>query len=238
MKPRTRRSRWLAGRARPRPLVVRNVNAGSVTFAPARVRRIWARARRRPGPWGIPDLVLATEMADVDAARQAPDPWQVWQHGPVGSPDSALVIAAGPRVRIAHVGLLPGTPATGEGGGIRARPILRAEVVVDEDAPHQWATAVVLGHAPPARAATARGRYLDAMGDVAGQIKVGDLNVLGRAAVRVTGRRRVHSTWVLHTAVARWIPSRSTRRSRRIDVGSDHPAQDTLLWPPPRKARR
>lgn len=225
MRPAARRRRWLneraeVGRTRPRSLSVLLVNAASVSVRPERAERIWRRAVEVGA-----DVILACEMADVDAT---PTPgYEVVQARPVGSPDSALVIAVREdRGHTIRPRLLPGSPATSEGGGIRRRPILRARVLVDPGTPRRWSRTFAVEHAPPGRAPVAREDYLRSVDAAA--IVGGDLNVGRRWALRLFGGKRVHSAGVLHLAAPRWIPQ---TRARRIDVGSDHPAVLVTLWP-------
>lgn len=229
----SRRSRWMrkrrfAGRDRPRPVVVRVVNCASVSFVPARAMSIWSRALSTAGKYGPPDLVLACEMADVDAFDADGRTWDVIQHAPVGSPESALGIAGRRgRVTFGPDELLAGSAATSEGRGIRRRPILRAYIAFDPATPHAWARRASVGHAPPPRAPIARGKFLVRFAAVRSAIKAGDLNIGARWAQRLLGKR-VHSVGVLHLAVPRWIPQ---SRRARVDVGSDHDALDVILWP-------
>jgi hypothetical protein len=223
----SRRARWLAersraGKTRPKPLTVRVVNAASVTYPARRAISVWDQALTKAGPLGVPAVVLACEMADVNARRKG---WDVYQRGVTGSPESALAIAVrAERGRIVSPRLLPGTPP---GSGIRARPILTALVVIDPGTPARWGRSFDVGHAPPKRAWRLRARYLRAFVKAQGSIDGGDLNIGHAWAARILGKR-VHSAGVLHLAVPRWIPQTTTHR---VDVGSDHPAIDVTLWP-------
>lgn len=223
------RARRAAGRERPRPTVIRVVNCASVSVTPYRAAKIYARALRKPGKYGLPDVVLSCELADVDAKAMGALAWQTFQRGPVGSPESALGISV--RRSCAHLttpGLDVGSPATREGRGIRMRPILRARIYFDRQTPHVWSRPFAVGHAPPARAPIARARYLANFARTKAFGKAGDLNIWHRWAARLLGNKRVHSVGVLHLALPRWIPQ---TKAARIDVGSDHPAFDVTIWP-------
>lgn len=237
MTPLRRRRRWLdqretADRTRPRPLVVRTVNAMSVSARPARARRIWRRALTKRGRYGVPDLVLGCEMSDVDAQAvadaTAPGVWQVVQRGELGSPDSALVIAVRrSRGLLADVQLLPGTPATSEGGGIRRRPILTARVYIDRTTAAAWSFRAAVTHTAPPRAPRARAAGLRALRQVRALLVAGDLNVGVRAALRALGRR-VAGVRPIFVGVRRWVP---TAPAAAVQLGGDHKGVDTVLWP-------
>lgn len=240
MRPLTVRSRWLArraanGRLRPMPLRVRGVNVASVSFTPARALEVFDNAIRKPGHDGYPSVVAACEFADVwTLGDDRPVGWDFVQYGIPGSPDSALGIGVHlVRGRVVETQLLPGTPATSEGGGIRRRPILRARLGIDVRSRRAWAPTFLVVHAPPKRAPKARAAYLRRLvaAALAGDIIIGDLNVTHRVALRLLGRR-VHSSGVLHVAVPLWIPSTAST----VDVGSDHLAIDVTLWPSSREA--
>lgn len=237
MTPARRRRRWLdqrhtAGRTRPRPLVVRTVNAMSVSARPARARRIWHRALTKAGRYGAPDLVLGCEMSDVDAQAvaddAAPGVWQVIQRGELGSPESALVIAVRrTRGLLADVQMLPGSPATREGDGIRRRPILTARVYVDRAKPEAWSFRAAVTHTAPPRAPRARAAGLRALRSVRALLVAGDLNVGVRAALRALGRH-VDGVRPVFVGVRRWVP---TSPVAPVQLGGDHKAVDTVLWP-------
>jgi hypothetical protein len=235
--PARRRRRWLdqrhdQGRTRPRPLTVRTVNAMSVSAGRGRAEEIWANALTTPGRYGVPALVLGSEMWKVDAQavadRVAPGVWQVVQRGKHGSPNAALVIAVRrTRGLLTHAKMLDGTAATSEGGGIRRRPILTARVFIDRTTPAAWSFVAAAVHAPPSRAPRARRRYLAALRTVRAALIAGDMNALQRAVQRALGRR-VEGVRVLHFAIRRWIP---TSPVTAVEVGGDHKGVDTVLWP-------
>lgn len=230
MSPSRFRRAWLAARARidrlrPRPIVIRLANVGSVSFPRRRARRIWELALEQVGVAGPPDVVLACEMADVSAVDTAV--WQVIQFGEPGSPESALVMAARrSRAELRKPRLVPGSDATSEGRGIRRRPILLAKLRLDGRSRFAWSRLVALTHSPPARAPEARDESLTAFQRVPGSLKAGDLNIAHLWALRLLGGR-VYSDGVLHFRVPRWIPS----SMYLVDIGSDHLALDVVLWP-------
>lgn len=218
------------GRKRPAPLVVRVANCASVSTGPAKSTDTFRRALTTPGKFGLPDVVLCQEMADVDAKKVGHEVggWDVDQYGPIGSPDSALAICY--RTERAHrltSSLKAGAAATREGGGIRKRPILVDQLVIDRGTSHVWKTRVASGHAEPARAPKARERFLAVFKLLGVRIKGGDMNVPGKVAAALFGRR-VFSIGVLHLVVSRWIPARGPEP---VDHGSDHKGVDVLLWP-------
>ena len=230
--PARQRARWLErrrdnGRDRPRPVVVRFINGGSVSFAPVKAQRIYETALEKPGRFGRPHVVAACELADVDAKAVGGEEWQTFQRGPVGSPESALGVAVRrSRARLSVPALVRGSAATREGGGIRLRPILKVAVLFDPGTPNGWACTFKIGHAPPARAPKARGDYLRRFAAVPARAGMADLNIGRRWALRLLGHR-VFSSGVLHVTVRRWIPTRFAT----VDVGSDHLAIDVLFWP-------
>lgn len=219
---------------RPRPLVVRVANCASVSTGPKRAADTFRRALTTPGKFGLPDVVLCQEVADVDCRHVAWTtgltgvPWQAMQRKPIGSPESGLAIAIRKdRIDLLSNRLLAGTPGTHEGGGIRRRPVLLAHLGVDSHRGHGWSFRAASGHAAPARAPRDRSRYLDVFRALRIRVRGGDLNVLHRIAARLFARR-VYSIGVLHLVVSRWIPARGPHP---VDHGSDHPGVDVLLWP-------
>lgn len=226
--PRARRRRFLRRHHRPDPLVVRVANCASVSTRPAKAEDTFRRALTTPGKYGLPDVVLCQEMADVDAkkvAHQVDDGWQAEQHGAVGSPESGLAIAwRHDRARRVSSVLLPGTPAAEH---IRRRPILIDQLQIDRSKPTSWRTRFASGHAAPARAPQDRARFLTLFDQIRVRIRGGDLNVIGHVVARLFGRR-VFTIGVLHLIVSRWIPAEGPAP---VDHGSDHKGVDVLLWP-------
>lgn len=230
--PRAVRRAWLAarraiGRRRPRQVTFRFANLGSVSFSDKHTRDVWRLALTKPGKRGVPDLVGCCEAADLPQLGSD----RLIQHvryGKPGDPDSALLLAARrDRVRLSRAQLLPGTPATGEGGGFRRRPLLRAHATFDAGTRHRWGRSVLIGHAAAARAPRSRLRFLRIFDRTGASIKAGDLNIRATRARRLLGGRRVFSDGVLHVAVPRWIPVEISL----VDIESDHRAIDLTLWP-------
>lgn len=224
------RRRKKRGQTRPAPLVVRVANCASVSTSAARATDTFKRALTTPGVYGLPDVVLGQEMSDVDAKTVATQVggWAVIQHGAVGSPDSGLAIAMRQdRATATEDQLLPGTPGTTEGGGIRRRPILQANLAIDRGTPQGWGARFASGHAAPGRAPKDRAAFLDVFKGLRARVRGGDLNVAARVAATVF-RQRVFTIGVLHLVVARWIPAKGPEP---VDHGSDHPGVDVVLWP-------
>lgn len=232
--PRRRRHRWLnrrkaKGRTRPRPLVLRVVNAMSVSASAEKATRIWERALDQPGEYGVPDVVNGCEMAKVKA-RHVPGAadFYVYQEGKTGSPDAALALAVRrSRGTMSGARLRAGTPATSEGDGIRRRPILEARVHMDPGTPQAWTFGNDVLHAPPPRAPRARRRFLDVVRTLTARVVSGDMNLTARLAARAIGRRVV-GHGVICAAVRRWIP---TSAVATVDLGGDHLAIDIIIWP-------
>ena len=211
------------------PVVVRVVSCASVSFGTKRSTGIYETALTKPGPFGVPDMVLATECSDFDAERIADDlSWDAEQFGSVGSPESAVVIAvrrdAGRFLGKAR--LLEGTPA---GEGMRTRPVIAATLRVRGRRLRAKA-----GHAPAPRAPRLREMWLRLVHRWA-ELLGADFNVrpdeLARRYLRqVCGVRGQ----VLALLVPRRIPA---SHAEGVVVGSDHLAIDTVLWPEKKEHR-
>lgn len=179
-------------------------------------------------PSGIPFngkkvLDVAKFRARVAVARRETVDFDWFQPGKVGSPQSALVL--GVRKSFGHFvneTVTVGSAATGEGGGIRMRPILRAGTRARKTAGFDALPfSVVAGHAPPPRASKARAAYMKAFNAIRGMFKGGDLNLARRAVMRITGRAVVG-----HGALWLVLPRTGWRvfSVRLVDVGGDHKA--------------
>lgn len=236
------RVRWLARRAgralkRPAPLVIRAVNAMSVSTGPAHAARILRNA--------LADhvhVVLAVECGDLDV-RQVVDQrvWRVFQFGRNNPDERAKVTLSGcailvrrGRLRVPEgsVHLNLGSKATSEGKwktghGIGARYILRIKSIVDHGTPWVWRTSFGVGHAPPDRAPRARARFMAVFRALRVQVTAADFNLRGRAVARLTGRK-VRSVGLLAITVPWWIPA---SEAVGIDVDGDHLAVEVTLWP-------
>jgi hypothetical protein len=224
------RHRRRRGQTRPAPLLVRVANCASVSTGAAKSTDTFRRALTTPGKHGLPDVVLCQEMSDVDAKAVAHEVggWEVDQYRPVGSPDSALAIAyRSDRVHRLSSKMKAGTAATSEGGGIRKRPVLIDGLIIDRGTPKAWRSRFASGHAAPSRAPKDRARFLAVFKTLGVRVKGGDMNVPGKVAAALFGRR-VFSIGVLHLVVSRWIPASGPTP---VDHGSDHKGVDVLLWP-------
>lgn len=236
------RVRWLTGRARralkrPAPLVVRMVNAMSVSTGPAHAARILRNALA-----DHVDVVLAVECGDLDV-RELVDlnVWRVFQYGR-NNPDprakvtlsGCAVIVRRRRVRVPEesVHLTLGSAATSEGKwktghGIGSRYILRVKAVIDGGTGRAWRTGFAVGHAPPDRAPRARARFMAVFRALGRQVSGADFNLRARAIARLTGRK-VRAVGVLAITVPWWIPASN---ATGIDVDGDHLAVEVTLWP-------
>lgn len=107
-------------------------------------------ALTKPGKYGIPHIVLLSEISWLDLAALCDDlGWHSVQHGEKGSPEAGVGIAA--RVPLEPLGMLVGSKPTSEGvGGVRMRPILGAEV---------WGQPFWSIHAPPPDSPQAREEF-------------------------------------------------------------------------------
>lgn len=231
MRPRLRRRDWLNRRRRraqkyPLPADVMVVNAMSVSAPAKRAEHIIRRAV------AVPDVVLwlGSEGYKANVRALVGPQYEVIQYG-AGKSESlagSFVIADKDRVLIHEdsISLRIGSPSTAEGGGIRARYIIRFRATFDPGTPHAWTEWVDAGHAPPRRAANAARKFMDAL-KVGRGIKGGDMNAEPRAIERALGRK-VRSVGVLGLSVPRWIP---TGDAVGVDVGGDHKAVRVTLFP-------
>lgn len=206
----------------------------SVSARAGKARRIFRRALRRAGKYGVPVIIRACEMSKVDAAAEAekvaPGQFQVIQFGEIGSPESALaIVARKDRVRLWGAKLRPGSAATSEGDGIRERPILTCRATTDAGTPYAWTQDLAVTHAAPPRAPRARSKLLAALAEMLGWLEnaAGDLNVTSPVARRVLDRA-VQGIGVLQYVTAAWI---KTSPVEPIALGGDHLAVDRVLWP-------
>jgi len=199
-------------------LVIRIANAAAVT-APRRAVYVTRQALTKPGGHGLPDVVLLSEVAPVDvnlvAMNHAPD-MHVIQLGAKGSPDAGVAIAS--RLGARPKGATLGSPAVR--GKVRKRPILGASI----GRLPVWAI-----HAPPGRAPWARGVYI-ARARRRGGLVGGDWNQPPRWMRRTTTRKY---RGLAGDVLGLMVPRRyKASQPVAVDIGSDHPAVDIVVWLP------
>lgn len=230
---RTRAQRLAArrnrGLVRPGPVATRTANLASVSAGQHKVAAILETAMHTGPP---ADLLLLVECGDLTIRNHVDGGvWQVIQFGRSLSSESERVARSGCAllarrdvVKLDRPRLRVGSEA---GEGIRTRYVLTARATFHRGDPSSWRAWIRVGHAPPPRAPFGRARFLDVLRDLTG-VRGGDLNIPAEAARHRFRLARVHSAGVLHLLTPRWI---RTSETRRVDVGSDHPALDVTLWP-------
>lgn len=200
----------------PRSIVVRVANAAAVS-APRYAHHCARRALTQPGKYGVPDVVLLSEVSPVGVSQVAlihAVGMEVAQYAPAGSPQAGVAVAS--RLPIRKRAMSEGSARTSEGGGIRMRPWVGAKV---KGLP--WMRS---GHAPPKRAPLARARYIGRARALTG-ILGADWNSDPRW-MRRTSARQYRGIGVLGLLVPlRWKASKAAP----CDIGSDHDAVDVVL---------
>jgi len=226
----TRRSRWLESRRsmqrdRPVPVRVMAVNFASVSESPARVRQIVAETQEKARAYDVA-VIVGCEAGDVEKARFGPA-WQVFHdERPKDGPRAGTLLAVDTSRVQMHGEIL--TQGCDAGAGIRSRYIAHAHLLFDPGTPVRWVATVGAFHAPPMRSWVKWAGYMSRLARLNLDVSGGDANKLQWATARAL-RRRVHTDrHVMAIPVARWIPS---RRVAIVDVGSDHGAVITELWP-------
>lgn len=198
-----------------RTLTVRVANCAAVS-APQFAAHCARRALTQSGEYGVPDVVLFSEVAPVNLAQVAllhAVGVEVAQRGPGGSPEAGVAIAS--RLPIKKRTMALGSPRTSEGGGIRMRPLAGAKTG------GLWVWA---GHAPPPRSPIARALYIARARACRGAVGA-DWNQ-PPTWMRRTSARRYRGIGVLGLLVpVRWKAS----TAKPVDIGSDHPAVDVRL---------
>lgn len=169
----------------------------------------------KPGEYGIPDVVLLSEVSWLDAHMLAKQHgWVAVQHGERGSAEAGVAILS--RITPAKP-LRPviGSIATREGGGIRQRPIVGAKI----GGLRFWS-----GHAPPPRSPIARAAYIARCRARRGVVG-GDWNQYP-TWMRRTSVRQYRGSGVLGLLVPMaWKSS----AARGVAIKSDHEAVDVRL---------
>ena len=201
-------------------VVLRVANSAAVS-ARSRAAYCTRQALTKPGGYGLPDVVMFSEVSPVNVALVAYHHavgTSVVQHGVSGSPEAGVAIAS--RFPLTPLRPVLGSPATREGGGIRARPLVGARV---------GRLRVWSGHAPPPRAPIARAAYLARLYMVRG--------VIGLDSNREPGwmRRAFGRKWRGIGVLGLLIPRRfKPSRPWPVHIGSDHEAVDVLIKVPAR----
>ncbi len=198
-----------------RVVVVRIANAADVS-ARRYAKQCVRRALTTPGRFGRPDVVLFSEVSSVDVAQIASlhaRSAQVIQYGDVGSPEAGVAIVS--RLPLRKPRTVMGSPKTGEGGGIRMRPIVGGKT----RGLSFWSI-----HAPPPRSPVARALFIARCRARRGVV-AGDWNQTPRW-MRRTSARKYRAVGVLGALIPRrFKPS----KAHGVDIGSDHLAVDIRL---------
>lgn len=207
--------------------VVRVANCAAVS-APRRAQSVFTTALTKPGKYGLPDVVLAMEVAPVPVGAVAHSHgFDGVQFGQVDSARAGSAVAVRratfeavgkPRMRL-------GSKETREGGGIRDRWWVSDKVRPvrgkgnGRRGKRMWA-----GHAPPPRAPRARSLFVRTVPTLRG-LAGADFN-LHPDALRNTFTRKVRAIGVLGLVIPRGL--RATPAAP-CEIGSDHLAVDVLV---------
>lgn len=196
-------------------LVVRVANCAAVS-APREADHCAIMAMTKAGKYGVPDVVLFSEVSPVNLHRLAmlhAVGSDVVQYGEMGSPEAGVGIVS--RALIRKRRTLIGSARTSEGGGIRMRPFASAKTG------GLWFHA---GHAPPPRSPVARAVYIARARALRGAVGC-DWNQPPQW-MRRTSLRRYRGIGVLGLLVP--VAWKSTH-AQAVEIGSDHPAVDVRL---------
>lgn len=200
-------------------------NAASVSTRATRSRRVLKRAARFLFQGRLPALILVSEAADflvrdlVDT-----DVWQVVQFGELGAPESGVaMLARKDRCRLDNPRLEPGSR---EGEGIRARPILVADLSVWAGGRWRQVGPVASIHTPPARAAAGQHAYMTSLRNLDDVVLAGGDFNYSRRLISAWLSRSVRAVGVLALTARRHIVGGVVHlgRVRRRNIGSDHPS--------------
>lgn len=200
-----------------RRIVVRVANCAAVS-APQHAAWCARRALVQHGEYGVPDVVLLSEVAPVNVAQTAlihAVGSEVVQFGAAGSPEAGVAIVSRLPIRKRTTAL--GSARTSEGGGIRMRPLVGAKVA------GLWFWS---GHAPPPRSPIARATYIAVARTKRGAVGA-DWNS-DPGWMRRTSARAYRGIGVLGLLV----PLRyRVSVAEPVEIGSDHEAVDVVLTP-------
>lgn len=197
-----------------RSIVVRVANCQGVSERDPSHEAILAITKA--GPYGVPDVVLLSEVSWANVAHIAllhAVGAEVAQLGTAGSPEAGVAIVS--RLPIRKRTSVLGSARTSEGGGIRMRPLVGAKT----GGLWFWS-----GHAPPPRSPIARAVYIARARACRGAVGA-DWNSTPRW-MRRTSARQYRGIGVLGLLV----PLRyKASDAKPINVGSDHAAVDIQL---------
>ncbi len=204
-----------------RRIVVRVANAQGVSERrPADEARL---ALTKPGGYGLPDVVLFSEVSWLDVPMIARrHGFHAVQHGGQGSAEAGVAIAA--REPLAKRARIIGSPRTSEGGGIRMRPFVSGKA---------FGVRFTAGHAPPPRSPVARALYI-ARARARRGVVGGDWNQWPDF-MRRTSARKYRAVGVLGLLIPRRYKA---SLAVEADIGSDHPAVDVVLHIPTHNRRK
>lgn len=192
-------------------VVVRIANCEGVSErTPADEARL---ALSKPGKFGLPDVVLFSEVSWLDVgALAAKWGYDAVQYGERGSPEAGVAIALCTFDTLSRPALAVGSrPVL----GVRMRPLVSARAYGAK-----WTT----GHAPPPRTPVARALYLARVRATGGIVGL-DSNQ-SPAWMRRSFVRKYRGIGVLGVLVPRrWQAS----EAHPVDIGSDHLAVDVRL---------
>lgn len=198
-----------------RTLVVRVANCAAVS-APAHAAHCAIMAMTKAGDYGVPDVVLFSEVAPVNIAQVAllhAVGSEVIQYGTSGSPEAGVAIVS--RLPIDKRSMAVGSARTSEGGGIRMRPLVGGKIA------GLWFWS---GHAPPPRSPIARALYIARARACRGSLGA-DWNSDPKW-MRRTSTRKYRGEGVLGLLTPRRL---KVSRARTVPIGSDHLAVDVRI---------
>jgi hypothetical protein len=206
-------------------VVVRVVNAQSVSAGPEKVKAILGRSFTKPGAYGRPDILLGCEGYRVNVPNMADFyGFDAVQYGHGGVTVNTALAGSFIAWR-QETGDAVGKPTIEEGSpageGIQARYLVSQKLKVNG---HR--ATFRAGHAPPDRAPKGQSTFLDQLRRYPGVIGL-DANER-EDEMDPHYARQYHGIGVLGILVPEWIPSTGIKA---VDVGSDHLAGDLILWP-------
>lgn len=173
-------------------------------------------ALTKPGPYGLPDVVLLSEVSWLDAqALGALHGFYAMQYGDRGAAEAGVAIAA--RRPLLRPSMAVGSRPV---PGVRMRPLVSARA---------FGVKWTAGHAPPPRTPAARALYLARVRATSG-IAGGDFNQ-APGWMRGSFVRKYCGDGVLGLLIPRRFKA---SKAASVDIGSDHPAVDVVVHLPVR----